>query len=304
MVTKVSGTAIVPDYYITQDGKIVRIRTNDIESAVANSNILKYVDKHIDDTTDDIKGIVTSTNVGSTGLDFEAVLTDSKLESHMVTKLDNGEIPNVSVKMVPTPEAKFTQMNDGNGEYTVADDWELLHISNVEEGRCTPEDGCGAFSYDLQLNSISLNETADTGEQMTGEECIEKKLAAAEVELEKLELKLTAELSKNESIENELNQLKKQNEETILELTAATDELLSYKEADIEQSKTAILKLDSEHPFTGKETKAELELVLNTLRRSSERRKANTSTEEPDETISAIGEFRDNFMKPTRLRRA
>jgi hypothetical protein len=283
MVTTIRGTAIVPDFYIADNGVVVKVRPEDMYNAVANSDVVTYVDKHIENTTDDIKGIATSLEPSDYGIAFDIAITDSELENIVVEKYENGEVPNVSAKLLPMPDAAYTQhMTPDGNMFVTCDNWYLKHISNVDVGRCKPEDGCGVWNYTMTLedktptyeynNDIHITEM--NGDNMTEEPCIKTELAEAKAEVESLSLKLSELKETNSELEGQIAELRKEKEgmELVLSETKENLEILAKREYDEEVD--LILSLDSEYPLKGDETMDELELILTALRRSSERRKS------------------------------
>ena len=287
MVMKISGTAVVPDFYITEGGAIVNITRDNLESAVRNADVVTFVEDHIENGNPSVKGIATDVFFTGYGIDYITVLNDDSTEKRIADIYDNGKVPNVSCQLVPTVDAEVTIASDTSGnEYTKIDEWVLKHISLVDVGRCKPEDGCGIFNYEL------LNSEKPIGDSMELKEATEK-IAKLEETVSEMTLSLSGLESKNTELKKSVDEYKTENSDMTLVLEETKTNILEYRKREIDTLKNDILKLDSEYDFGDKEDKESLELVLSNLRRTSTRRESNAGDgDEKNDSINAIKELK------------
>lgn len=287
MVMKVSGTAMIPDFHITEGGKIVKITQDNLESAVRNADIVTFVEDHIEDGNPSVKGIATDVYSVGYGIEYVTVLNDDNTEKRITDIYDSGKIPNVSCRLVPAVDAEVTIASnvDGNEYYSV-DEWVLKHISLVDVARCKPEDGCGIFNYEL------LNSEKPIGDSMELKEATEK-IAKLEETVSGMTLSLSELESKNAELKKSVDEYKTENSDMTLVLEETKTNILEYRKREIDTLKNDILKLDSEYDFGDKEDKESLELVLSNLRRTSTRRESNAGdNEDKNDSIEAIKELK------------
>lgn len=295
MVMKVNGIAVVPDYYVGETGEIVKIRTCDIQSAIDNTDVTTFADNHSTNN-----GVVTGLTSSDNGMQFTSVVIDSDIEQKIKTIVGDGNIPNISAKLVPADGAEFTKYTENGNEYITADKWTIPHISLVERGRCSPEDGCGINDYTI----LNCADTPDGDIGMDTEKELEQ-LKNTVTELEATVGTLTTE--RDEGV-LALSELKTTNESLLMEKETALKELksaelvLSETEEnlktlelkDIQGIKKSILVLDADYELSGEESKDDLELILSVLRKTNTRMGANAEKQnnENDEIQDALNELR------------
>lgn len=276
---QISGIATVPSYYEAENGETVQIRPQDIQSAITNSDYVPFQISH--ETYADAKGDAYALRMNSKGgMYYGASINDDSTEQTIQTIFDNGMIPNVSVRMMPLETAAFEKHIYDNGEeyYTVSE-WKLNHIALVENGRCTPEQGCGIFDYQV-LNSSKGDKTmTDSKDDVKTEELA--------IELSKLK----GEVSNKDSEIAKLNSSVKDLE---LALSEANKTISQHEEQKLEEKRNMILKLDeginAEELKEIKDSKA-LELMLTGLRdRTTRKAKANQESNE-ETLVDKLNEF-------------
>ena len=285
MVMKVDGVAVVEDYYVSDSGQVFKLRDEDILYAIEHNYVTTFVEDHIETVTNDVKGIVTNLNFDG-GLSFTSILNDDYTEKRVAEIVNNGGIPNLSVKMRPSTDAAIAIVMDVDGnEYHTADKWELMHISLVDNGRCKPENGCGIYSYELLLSEKEHK----NGDNMVEEQkevtiCdLNKKISALELQLSELDGTV-------KTLTEENQKLKEDKEAIELVLSETEENVREMEEQEREELRASILKLDAEYELSGKEDKESLELILGNLRRSnvvqkSNRGERNTETDDAQATI-------------------
>lgn len=297
MTMELSGTAIISDYYIggENNDKIIHIRDEDIASAILNADTVPFVNLHEDGSIQDVKGIITNFNQTNSEMKFNSIINNTELESNIKQLSDEGKIPNVSVKMLPSGKSDMIEhvSNDGKAYYTT-NDWTIEHVSAVQNGRCSDVDGCGIHNYSI-LNSKPIGET------MTDEMAELKKtidgfmdtIGIVEGEKKALTLQLSELKESNETLVTELDSIKKESEDMKLVLSASEESAAKIVEQEIKEIKQGILVLDAEYEFSDEMTKNDLELVLNVLRRTDTRRGANVndSKDEIEDSIKLMREF-------------
>lgn len=284
---KISGTAVVPDFHITESGKIVKITADDLESAVNNADVVTFVEDHIENGEQSVKGIATDVLYTGYGIDYITVLNDYNTEKRITDIYDSGKTPHVSCRLIPAVDAEETIASDTEGnEYSKIDKWVLKHISLVDVARCKPEDGCGIFNYEL------LNSEKPIGDSMELKEATEK-IAKLEETVSGMTLSLSELESKNTELKKSVDEYKTENSDMTLVLEETKTNILEYRKREIDTLKNDILKLDSEYNFGDKEDKESLELVLSNLRRTSTRRESHAGDgDDKNDSIEAIKELK------------
>lgn len=298
MTMELSGTAIVPDFYIggENNDKIIRIREEDILSAISNADTVPFVNLHEDDTIEGAKGIITGLGQVNGQMEFKTIINNAELESNIKQLRDEEKIPNVSAKMLPTGESNMVEhTGDDGSKYYTTDGWTIEHISAVKNGRCSDSDGCGIHDYSI-INSKPIGET------MTDEIAELKKtldgfmdtIGIVESEKKALALELSELKETNVTLMAETEALKKDTSDMKLELGAFEESKEKITEQEVQEIKKGILVLDAEYEFSGEEVKKELELVLSVLRRTDTRRGANVEDKDgkSDDSIVAMREFK------------
>ena len=298
MTMELSGTAIVPDFYIggENNDRIIRIRDEDILSAISNADTVPFVNLHEDDSIEGAKGIITDLSQVDGKMSFNTVINNAELESNIKQLSDEGKIPNVSAKMLPTGESNMVEhVGEDGGKYYTTDGWTIEHISAVKNGRCSDKDGCGIHDYSI-LNSKPIGET------MTDEMTELKKtldgfmdtIGIVESEKKALALELSELKETNVTLIADAESLKKDASDMKLELSEFEEGKAKITEQEVQELKKGILVLDAEYEFSGEEVKKDLELVLNVLRRTDTRRGANVDgdKDEPNDSITAMREFK------------
>jgi hypothetical protein len=260
---KISGVAAIPDVYKSEGDKQLKLRLEDIESAIRNSDYVPFQMTHSDDSDEIGKAFALRVNSDG-GLYYGAEITNLDAEGKIKESFDSGGIPNVSVKMMPTEDATIEV--DDDGIYT-ASDWKLEHVAIVERGRCSPEKGCGIFDYQILNSSIGeINMTEDTT-------------------VDQLKLELT-ELNKTvEAKDSRIGELESSVKDLELALEEANTAINEFKEAELDAIRNDILKLDDtidSAEIKTIEDKAALGLMLSNIReRASRKTKAATEKDEP-----------------------
>ena len=298
MTMELSGTAIIPDFYIggENNDKIIHIREQDIQSAIANADTVPFVNLHKDDTIEGAKGIITDLDQIDGKMKFNTVINNVELESNIKQLSDEGKIPNVSAKMLPTGESNMTEhIGDDGSKYYTTDGWTIEHISAVKNGRCSDSDGCGIHDYSI-INSKPI------GEKMTDEMAELKKtldgfmdtIGIVESEKKALALELSELKESKESLVAEMDSLKAESSDMKLVLSEFEEGKAKIVEKELQELKQGILVLDAEYEFSGEEVQKDLELVLSVLRKTDTRRSANVddSKKEVEDSIEAMREFK------------
>lgn len=298
MTMELSGTAIVPEFYLGgyDNTKIIQIRENDIQSAIDNADTIVFVNDHEDYGSSSVKGIVTKIELKDGGMSFKSIISNESLESNIKYLEEQGKIPNVSVKMYPSFDSELTQhVDDKDNTYYTADSWTIEHISAVKNGRCSDSDGCGIHDYSI-INSKPI------GEKMTDEMTELKKtldgfmdtIGIVESEKKALALELSELKESKESLVAEMDSLKAESSDMKLVLSELEAGKVKIAEKELQELKQGILVLDAEYEFSGEEVQKDLELVLSVLRKTDTRRSANVddSKKEVEDSIEAMREFK------------
>jgi len=298
MVMEIDGVAIVPDFYISEDESVIRIRSEDIDSAIENTSRSNFVNKHKDESADDVRGIVTKLSRNSTnGMTYKAMIVDEEVESNIKSIFNDGKVPNVSAFMKPSDDATVTTVVDESTgvSYNIIDKWTIPHISLVDVGRCKPEDGCGVFNYSI------YNSEQPIGDKMTDLEELSKILDAriAEVttlsaERDSIAIKLSDISEKNIALENDVEALKADKEAAILKLAEIED---SKKAEELSKLREQILVLDDTIEIKDEQSVESLQLVLDVLRHKSTAPRGGGRRDNNDEVPESV-----TLMKELKLR--
>lgn len=245
---KVRGIAVIPSIYESEGGSDVQLRPIDIDSAINDysynkGSMVPFVDMHDESLQG---GVTTALWNSSDGLWFESVIYDDSIEDRVRAMIASGMVPNVSLKIQPSTDKGYAREYNG-GMVTFFDEWEIIHLSLVEHGRCSQVEGCGIFEI-IDGDMVNMDE-------------------------DKLVVKLEADVASKDAEAIVLNARIGKLEDSIAVLTASRDEykatidateasLTLAANAKTDELRAEIIAIDSEAQVSGISDHAALELVL------------------------------------------
>ena len=159
-MTIAKGTALKTGYYTAESGDIFNIDEQAlIDIAASMTEPVPFVNDH-DDTVE--IGVINSLSADGTALLFEATVECQTATDHMHKVVEQGGVPNVSIKMSPG-SMSYTENYVDSSRVLAGVDWSLEHLSLVPKGRCDENHGCGVYAVqDIGSAEIS-NSTEDAG---------------------------------------------------------------------------------------------------------------------------------------------
>lgn len=272
MTQIISGVALMPDRYMTEGGEYIEIRPIDVVNASAGLTGKPFVTDHIDNKVDDTKGWVyegVPLSDGKAGVYYQAIVDDFETEGHIERIRGMGQIPNISMWMEPDVDT-ITRETLADGSVVLhADKWSIRHLSLVNKGRCSDEDGCGVLDYRVINSDHPVYKKtcpySDKGDNLTEEPTKDEKTVK---ELTDVVLKLQSEIdglkSENESMKQELEDKK-------LVLSEFEQEKTDAEKKEVDDLKALILKEDSEADIDGVDDAASLKVILSAYRTAQTR---------------------------------